>query len=474
MSLIKFAISKVELLEEVNNSQFSIAKIDAFASGNNAHNLPVSEEVLKECAETIYDKPLVWIYNSKTDDAGGHHKDEVPCGFVYRQNNPIEFTELDDGRIMLSVKALIWKKYSGKILKFFARDDGEKPVSVEMAVLEPENIKSGQEIKQFCFYAITILGTNVRPAIKSAKAEIIEFSEATKELEGTGFSIDNPDLINNITNKEDDEMAFNRAEFLQQFSITSNELKEMMYNACKGQKYMYGDMERERFSPFDYDDKYMYCYDYQEGNMKAIPYSYKDGKVEADFGIIKNAKMRPCAIDDGESDEVKMSEFAAEITKPDHEKEVNELNAKITEFETKITNLEADKTNLTTQIETEKQEFETQKTTFEAEKTELTKQIQTLTDENTNLKEFKSNIESKEFEDSCMAELNKFKEVFAEKDFNEWSGKIKDFTAVVDFTNALKVFAFDKNVNFSSEEGYIALPKNGKTDNKPKSVWDRI
>lgn len=184
MDTLKFSIDRIELIEEISKYQFAKVKLYAFASGNNAHNMPVNENSLQRCAKTIYDKPLVWILNKKGDDASGHSPLEVPCGFVYRENNPVEFVRLDDGRLMLTVYALIWKKYCGKILSFFERDGGEKPVSVEIQVIETQKNDTGAvEIIDFVFAGITILGSDVEPAVENAKALIIEFSKYKKQYQ---------------------------------------------------------------------------------------------------------------------------------------------------------------------------------------------------------------------------------------------------------------------------------------------------
>ena len=180
MDKIKFAVEKVEIVDEKNDSQFATIAIDAFASGDNRHNLIVSEETLRKTAYSIYNKPLVWIYDSMFDDIGTHDPLEVPCGFV-PHDQEIKFTKLADGRTMMSVIGKIWKRYSGELLSIFKRDDGRKPVSVEMEVFDLVENQTGSELLDFCFSAITILGSLITPAIPGAKGTILSFSERIKE-----------------------------------------------------------------------------------------------------------------------------------------------------------------------------------------------------------------------------------------------------------------------------------------------------
>lgn len=160
MNRFNFSVEDIEEVNDNVDKDFITARIKAFADGDNRHHLYISEDTLKNAANTIYDKPLVWIYDKYTDDIGGHDTEECPCGFVHRENNPIEFEDTDDGRHMLVVNAKIWKKYSGGILDFFKRDGFEKPVSVEIEFppeAQVQNEKGMTEITEFAFRAITVL-----------------------------------------------------------------------------------------------------------------------------------------------------------------------------------------------------------------------------------------------------------------------------------------------------------------------------
>ncbi len=154
---------------------FRRVRIKAFASGPNVHTLPVDEEVLKRCADTIYNQPILWKYNPYLDDAMSHEDDEVPCGFVPKEGNPIEFVNEND-KTYLVINALIWTRYCGRLIDIFNRDGNSKDVSVELHcnTIEHEN---GDEIVDYVITGITILGEWINPAVKGCKAELLEFSE---------------------------------------------------------------------------------------------------------------------------------------------------------------------------------------------------------------------------------------------------------------------------------------------------------
>ncbi|HUU86711.1 MAG TPA: hypothetical protein VMX17_03065 [Candidatus Glassbacteria bacterium] len=174
-----FSIDNIELLEENPDSRFSILSLDFFASGNNLHNTYVSEETLRRTASTIKNCPLVWKLDGLRNDIGTHDIEEVPCGVVPEEAEIFE-KKMPDGRIMLSVKAFVWKHYSGKLLDFFERD-GDKPISVEIEVLDFEELED--EIIELCdyrFQAITVLGSKIEPAIPLAHATVLKFAEEYK------------------------------------------------------------------------------------------------------------------------------------------------------------------------------------------------------------------------------------------------------------------------------------------------------
>lgn len=116
---LKFSVNDIQLMDDIEKNLFRKVKIKAFATGENCHTMPIEEDVLKRGAKTIYNKPILWKYDRYFDDAMGHEKDEVPCGFVPETNdNPIKFERYND-RLYIVIYALLWTKYCGKLIKIF-------------------------------------------------------------------------------------------------------------------------------------------------------------------------------------------------------------------------------------------------------------------------------------------------------------------------------------------------------------------
>ena len=96
-------------------------------------SLSGSEDVLRETAYTIYNKPVLYSVSEILDDFASHNEpgQSLIAGFVVPDS--VEFISLDNGRIWLSVIAKVCNRYAPKVIEFFKRDgDKKKKVSVEM------------------------------------------------------------------------------------------------------------------------------------------------------------------------------------------------------------------------------------------------------------------------------------------------------------------------------------------------------
>ena len=183
-------VDTTQFIDDTNKSLFRKMRIRAFASGENAHTLPVDKEVIERCAYSVYDKPIVWKYNRWLDDAEGHEPDEVPVGFIKESSeNPVVFEQIDN-RIFMTVTALIWTKYCGRLIEVFEKAGGFKDVSIEINTrLEEQKFCDKPIIKDFCVQGITILGEAIAPAVKGCGATLLEFStDKSKYLDSIEFA----------------------------------------------------------------------------------------------------------------------------------------------------------------------------------------------------------------------------------------------------------------------------------------------
>lgn len=177
-----FDIESAEVIEETESSQFATIKIFAFNSGWNRHDLYCSLETLKNTASSIYDKPVIYSFSKLFRDFDSHTDPDksLIAGFVVRDS--AEFVEFEDGRTSLSVLAKIWKMYAPQFIQLLKESENhEKKVSVEMQLKDYTKVENGEEMLDFEYSAVCVLGDLITEASPGAHLEVLSF--AKKEYE---------------------------------------------------------------------------------------------------------------------------------------------------------------------------------------------------------------------------------------------------------------------------------------------------
>ena len=173
-----------DLYEKAKKSRFAKVKIKLFGTGENTHTEPVDFETLQRSADSAYDIPLIAELNPYrgNKDFGGHGTltgQQFSFGFIKEsKDNPIVF-EKDEktGKIFITLKALIWKKYFKNIVDILLNNDNKTEVSVELEELQGQIADSGKlKLHQFVLNAVTFLGKVTTAACQGAMAELC-FSE---------------------------------------------------------------------------------------------------------------------------------------------------------------------------------------------------------------------------------------------------------------------------------------------------------
>ena len=167
-----FAIDKVEKLnlDQYPDDEFAVVKIGFLSTAPNAHRLDISETVLKDNANSALGKFVV--AKILLNDMMGHENKQNIFGYV-PTNQEIEFTE-EDGFLRASCLAVISKIYAEEFCNILERD-GEKSVSVEMAVTTPEDDESN--VLSFRIFGITVLGKRIKPSCPNSSISFVRFSE---------------------------------------------------------------------------------------------------------------------------------------------------------------------------------------------------------------------------------------------------------------------------------------------------------
>lgn len=188
--VLSFAIDKYNI-QDINDSQLTKVEMWVAKSGDNLHNMPITEEALRQAADTLVGKPILYKYNPHTKDFMGHEIDEIPCGTVLSRDD-IRFEYDENNDLWLVCTAYIWKYYCPEVVEVFRRHDGEKPVSMEIKTLDTRENGDKTEILSFVFLGVTLIGDS--PAIPNARAKVLKFSEVVEEVKKMLFAVSKEEM----------------------------------------------------------------------------------------------------------------------------------------------------------------------------------------------------------------------------------------------------------------------------------------
>ena len=182
MKRLSFEVEQGDILNENEDSQFAVAKIRAFHSGESRNSTICSRNSLESTSGTIYNKPILYNINRIYDDFGSHAdpSNSLIAGFVVPDS--AEFVDLPDGRTALDVIVKIWKKYAPKAMSIFKQGNGKKKVSVEVDINEYTEDENGLiNMIDFVYSGVCILGDMITEGSPGASMQILSFAEQKKE-----------------------------------------------------------------------------------------------------------------------------------------------------------------------------------------------------------------------------------------------------------------------------------------------------
>lgn len=220
--LKQFSVNDVKMYnDKIEDRDFSIVEIWAFADGNNSHKNPISKEVLHQDAETFKGKFVVAKFDKYARDVKGHETDEVIVGYVDPRET-IEFKEKEVEGItkeFVVVKALLSKIYARDIVDMF-RASNERTVSCEFScALQYDENQYGRAIDEYGvelgvdnpilgyhIHGITILGKTINPSIRGTEIKVKQFAEKINQKE----EFSQEDLLNIQEQDKEDTMEDNK------------------------------------------------------------------------------------------------------------------------------------------------------------------------------------------------------------------------------------------------------------------------
>lgn len=176
---LQFSLDDISLFNDDEDQDFALAKLGFLSSGNKMNNCSISEDVLKNNANTVLGKFIVAEYDKWRDDVRGHTNTESIAGYV-PPNSSVSFEE-KDGRLFAVVDGVLSKLYATPIVQMFQKND-KRSVSCEFTADMGEEESNGDTpIEAFTIRAITILGKDIAPACKGATIEVMKFSKEDAE-----------------------------------------------------------------------------------------------------------------------------------------------------------------------------------------------------------------------------------------------------------------------------------------------------
>lgn len=529
---LNFSINSIEFVDNVQNALFRKMRIKAFASGENAHTLPIDENVLKRGALTVYNKPILWKYNPFTDDANTHDIDEVPCGFVPESDdNEITFERETDGRLFMIINALIWTKYCGRLVDIFERDGYKKDVSIEIITNDkPKEFDEKPEVLDFVITGITILGEWIDPACKGASAELLKFSiddfdkdkiqylnsikcalntitiDNTKESAVNGvWSNPRRKLFNPIIKADNKESLLKEAylvhgnssdPIMSEYKYPHHIIKDgklvlhvrglqSAFSRASQQDIVSGEVKRhilkhykelglnqENFSDFNLSkEEFEYFSDCDINNLESVG----DKKMGIDKNMECNAQKDMSNMEcENNMSETKCENSCENMASPEascnNAEECSDCkNEDMAQCEDSTVECQTTEMSLEEMAEKIKQ--------LEEDNKAYMAQIESMSDY-AELKKFKADIEEKQAREKEMAEMEKvMSEIekrgisMSNEDKDMLKADISKFSSIDAWSNYVKAYAFDKAESF---DNIVKIANTDMNNSKSASIWDNL
>ena len=175
--LVNFEAEDIQQIQydDYDEKEFAIARVGYLSTRPNAHHLEISEDVLRDCADTVLGKWMVAKMNYLGTDSTTHEPTEQIMG-IFPKDQEIEFVEDDDGYLRAYATAVISKLYAKKYCKMFEAENN-RPVSVEMGISTENGKDMNDKVLSFNIIGVTTLGLSIKPSCPESDVTFVRFSQ---------------------------------------------------------------------------------------------------------------------------------------------------------------------------------------------------------------------------------------------------------------------------------------------------------
>ena len=334
-------IKTLELKENIGFERLlddttALLRVKVCSSRENAHDLYIEDEALRNSASSILGKPIVAKYDRWTRDVKGHEEDEIPIGYVIDNQEP-EIIEEESGALSLMVYAILWKEYVPEVFELFVEksENGDAPiktVSMEIYLTDVAvDDENNARILAFRYKGVTLLGDDYTPACELAQAEMVAFAKKAEQAEAL-FSIEMARKNNDIEEKED-EMKSKEKEIFEAPVEAEKEAEmaipedDVAMEAPPAGDETKEDETAEEAKEDPKDEADMGCKQ-DMAVEEPVDYQKKFEDLEKEFAELKCAK---------EALEVKCSEFESKFAEAAESEKTFAIEQVLMKFEAKLT-----------------------------------------------------------------------------------------------------------------------------------------
>lgn len=513
----QFSIADIELFRNDEDVDFAYVKLWALGSGNNSHKNPISEEVLKECADTILGKFIIAKFDKFSKDTTTHVPDQSILGYIDKSQE-VKF-EQKDGKTFITVIGVISKIYATDVVMMFKDTQNQRYVSCEFSCSEGEEDQEGNTpILRFSIHGVTILGLKYSPSCAGAEMKVIKFADKTttslKEMAKRRMKkLSEEKMISHPIDKSKDSLDTGdwNGDKAKHDLIKEKNYKTLAKSVCL---LLEDGWEDRKITALKYqvmnikDGKWVYN---EEGLSSALAYSAQHDQgvhskvveIQKKLGLYKEEKMaeenKEFSEDVKDKEEDVVMEKTPETSEPDGDEkkeEFSEMEKKPEENSEKEPEEdkkdEEKKFSLDSYIESGAKlkmlENETAQMASlvnelmaETSAEALVKSFMDMAKERDELKKFKDESEDKQRKDKFFSIISPAKELLSVQLFAELydEGKILSLSELDGFQNKVKAFMDENGTPIKPNESEVetmtfASNDNEQTNNKHENVFDRI